>query len=302
MARWTHDPATGLVRLGPGAAWLPSGIAPRATERLAEWLGRLHPEDRDAAAAALASALAGGEPVRGEWRIATGEDGWRWIELRAGRIGDPPRLSGVLLDIGARKAREAAVWLAVREAEHRAKNALSAAQALVRLTRAEDPRGFVRAVDQRLAALGRAHARLSAVPQGRGVALRAVAEDELAPYGEAHSRVLRGPEVMLSPLAVQPVCMAVHELVTNAAKHGALSRPGGVVRLNWRRMPRGGLVLCWRESGGPPLTRRPDRRGFGLTMLEALLQDQIGGILRARWRPEGLRLLLCLPAACLEAG
>ncbi len=303
MTVWEYDAADDAVHVGPGAESL--GLAPVAPpERLQDWLARLHPEEREDARAALATALAGGAPLRAEWRLASGVDSWRWVELRAGRVegpSAPPRLAGVLFDIGARKARDAAVWLAVREVEHRAKNALSTAQALVRLTRADNPRDFARAVDQRLAALGRAHARLSAAPRGCGIALRAMAEEELAPYGEGRHHLLHGPEIELTPTAVQPVCMALHELVTNAAKHGGLSRPGGTVRLRWRRMRGGMLALSWRESGGPPVLHRPERRGFGLTMLEALLQEQIGGVMRPSWHPDGLRLLLCLPEGCIAS-
>lgn len=303
---WDCDPAGAVIRFGPAAAALHGVMRGGMEEGLDAWLARLHPEDQAAARVAFSAALRGVAALRGEWRLrGPGEADWRWIELR-GRLlpasRGAPRLIGVLLDIGARKAREAVARLVVREAEHRAKNALATAQALVRLTKAEDPRAFARAVDLRLAALGRAHARLSAAPPGTGVLLRGIAEAEFAPYGDAANRRLGGPETALSPLAVQPVCMALHELVTNSAKYGALSRPGGVVGLRWRHAADGRLILSWRESGGPRVSGAPARRGFGLALLDALVRGQLGGALRLGWGTGGLRALLCLPEGCTTPG
>jgi two-component sensor histidine kinase len=303
MGSW--ECAAGLIRLSAEAAAL-HGLPPVPhTEPLETWLARLHPEDRVPARGAFAAALAAPVPLRGEWRLGVGAGEWSWVELRGGAprplAEAPPLLFGVLLDIAPRKAREAVTLLGLREMEHRAKNALATAQALVRLTRAEDPRAFVRAVEQRLAALGRAHAQLSAAPGGEGVSLRGIARAELDPYGREEARRLHGPALVLPPAAVQPLCMVLHELATNAAKYGALSRPGGMVTLRWRQRRGGGLLLAWRETGGPPVDAPPASHGFGLTMLDALIREQLGGALRVGWRTEGLRLVLCLPAACLGA-
>lgn len=303
MGSWELDREGRTIRLSPVAAML-QGL-PRAphAESLVAWLGRVHADDRSAARAAFDAALHAGQALRGEWRLrGAGSQEYGWIELRGGRVGVPPRLVGVHLDIAHRKAHEAAERLALREVEHRAKNALSTAQALVRLTRAEDPQAYARAVDQRLAALGRAHARLSAAPISGGIALRSIAEDEFAPYGGAGAAVLQGPLVLVAPAAVQPICMALHELVTNAAKYGALSSPGGKVLLRWRSGCDGGLVLSWREVGGPTVEQPPDRRGFGLTLLDALVSGQLGGRLRLGWGSKGLRVLAWLPGSRIGEG
>jgi two-component sensor histidine kinase len=112
--------------------------------------------------------------------------------------------------------------------------------------------------------------------------------------------VLEGLPVGLAPTAVQPVAMFLHELATNAAKHGALSVPGGRVTLSWRLdAAEDRLCLDWAEAGGPPV-RAPaaagGRRGLGSRVIEATMRGQLGGTLRLDWHPEGLRCAVSLPA------
>ncbi len=90
--------------------------------------------------------------------------------------------------------------------------------------------------------------------------------------------------------------MAIHELATNAAKHGALSRPEGWVALRWRvDTGTGTLRLTWTESGGPPVSAPPSRRGFGSRMIETTLEGQLGGCLGLHWLQGGLRAEIALP-------
>ncbi len=294
--RLEFDSFLGAVWLSPGAAAL-HGMAECGHLPLSQLLDRIHPEDRG-----LLTMPAPGSRLRCEYRLLGTEC---WIEARGGLVAAPDgqdvRLVALVLDVTERKTREARSRLVLREVEHRAKNALATAQALVRLTKAEDPRDFARSVEQRLAVLGRAHARLSTAPPGTGFSLRPLLEEAFGPYEASRTLVLRGPEMMLAAAAVQPVCMALHELATNAAKYGALSRAGGQVALRWRRTQTGGLVLAWRESGGPALTAVPGRRGFGLSMIEAVVHGQLGGRIRFDWAPPGLRLALSLPPSCVKA-
>ena len=88
-----------------------------------------------------------------------------------------------------------------------------------------------------------------------------------------------GPKVLLAPEPAVSLAMALHELATNASKHGALSRPTGRVSLAWGPAPGDGstLDIVWTESGGPPLAGAPAHRGFGLRLLERALARQLGG-------------------------
>jgi two-component sensor histidine kinase len=91
--------------------------------------------------------------------------------------------------------------------------------------------------------------------------------------------------------------MVLHELATNAAKHGALSTPEGRVRIRWRTAA-GRLHARWEESGGPPV-EKPERRGFGTTVLQRAFAGALRGEIRLDWRREGLACELQLP---LERG
>ncbi len=180
------------------------------------------------------------------------------------------------------------------------KNALAVVQAVIRVTRAEGPEDFVGAVEGRVAALARAH-RLLAQGGWAGADLRDLATDELSPFAGEGQAVLDGPPALLGPDAVQPMAMALHELATNAAKHGALYLPGGRVVLSWAVVPDGALALDWREAGGPPVDPAPTRRGFGSEMLAAAA-SQLGGRVEVARDAGGLLCRLVVSASNLGPG
>jgi two-component sensor histidine kinase len=295
---WELDLALGSAWLSPACRalhGLPAEgepLAPRA------WLALLHPQDRAPVLRAARTALRGSGAVRCRFRLRPPGQAERWVEARGGCPG-PRRLLGILLDITAQKAEEERTALVMREVGHRARNALASVQALLRLTRAETPRAYARALEGRIAALGRAHA-LLANESWSGAALRDLLEAEFAPYvADTPARLaLEGPPVALEAGTVQPLSMAVHELVTNAAKHGALSRPEGRVRLSWQ-VGAEGLRLAWLERGGPPLPGPPPHRGFGSSLLRSLVEVQLGGSASLRWEREGLACEILLPRRAL---
>ena len=213
-------------------------------------------------------------------------------------------------DVSERRAAEERQALLMRELDHRAKNALAVVQAALRLTPKDDAEAYARAVGGRVAALARAHT-LLARGQWSGAGLRELAWGELAPFlgpavggGQQPRAALDGPDVALAPGAAQALSMALHELATNATKHGALSAPGGRVSVLWEADAGAGLLrLLWAEAGGPPLAGAPPaRRGFGSRLLEATLRDQLGGRLVRDWRPGGLVCTVELPLARALAG
>ncbi len=91
-----------------------------------------------------------------------------------------------------------------------------------------------------------------------------------------------------------PLALALHELCTNAAKYGALSRRGGHVEITWSRVPEG-MELVWTESGGPP-TVEPAQYGFGTLLLTRVLAQQLGSV-ELHFLPEGLRCRMTMPLA-----
>src|SRR5262249_32599343 len=148
--------------------------------------------------------------------------------------GNVLRISGVTVDITDRKQAEERQTLLAREVDHRAKNALAVVQSIVRLTRASTIEGFIAAVEGRIRALSRAHTILS-LWRWEGADLQGLIEEELAPHRTTDgTRVAAsGPHVSLRPAAAQCLALALHELVTNAAKYGALSAATGRVELKW---------------------------------------------------------------------
>ena len=196
-------------------------------------------------------------------------------------------------DIGVRKAAEAHQHLLVQELAHRVKNTLAVVQGIAARSLA-DGRPLAEARDalmRRLRALASAHTLL--LESGwRGASLRALAETLLAPYGQQVA--VSGEDVTLTPRAALTLSMVLHELATNAAKHGALSAPEGRVAVGWEAAgPPGAtsLSLSWRETAGPPVAL-PARRGFGRVLIEQAVAHELGGRARLEFGPQGVSYAL----------
>ena len=113
------------------------------------------------------------------------------------------------------------------------------------------------------------------------------------PGGSGPRHTASGPALRLPAETAMPLSVALHELATNAARHGALSQPQGSVAVSWRMEEAGPggepmLRLRWEERGGPQLEGTPRRRGFGLKLLETGLAREIGGLVSVEFRPTGL--------------
>jgi PAS domain S-box-containing protein len=195
--------------------------------------------------------------------------------------------SKIARDITERKRSEAQIATLAREAEHRAKNILASVQATAHLTHADTVEEFKRALNGRIQALANVHS-LFAQSRWAGADLRTVAMQELSPYcqGEQGRARIEGTDIMLEPGTAQIVGVCLHELATNAAKYGALSRPQGHVRIAWSRTSVGRVVLSWTETGGPPVTP-PSRQGFGTRVMKQMVEGQLKGEMRFDWRREG---------------
>jgi PAS domain S-box-containing protein len=205
-------------------------------------------------------------------------------------------LSVYFRDVTEQKRNEERMRLLAAEVDHRAKNMLALVQIMLRHTRAANVEEFARAVQGRVAALARAHTLLSE-SRWHGADLLRLLEDELAPFRRAEGGRVRldGPPVELTPRAAQSLALALHELTTNAAKHGALSAPEGRIGVGWSWRDDGRLALRWKETGGPR-TDAPAERGLGTRVIARSIEDQLGGEARFDWRPEGLVFELMVPA------
>jgi len=199
----------------------------------------------------------------------------------------------ILRDITERKTNEEARALLAREVDHRAKNALAVAQALVGLTKGDTVEQFAEAIRGRIASLARAHTLLSQ-SQWRGAELEELIRDELLPYAKESQLTVDGLPISCSASAVQSLSLLFHELATNAVKYGALGREAGHVTVGWELLSKS-LVVRWQEHGGPRV-KPPKREGFGTKLLKQVTGRQLDADLRFDWRPGGLEVEIRLPA------
>lgn len=203
--------------------------------------------------------------------------------------------TGVLRDISQRHKAQERQRILIDEVDHRSKNLLAVVQSVIQMSRADTLPQFVAVVGERVNALARAHTLLS--QQGwEGASLRLVAERELAAFlsEDAIHGTLRGPSVTLLPTAVQPVTMVIHELATNAAKYGALSRAGGHLDVAWwLDAAKEVLYLRWEETGSA--TVAPTRKGFGSRLIDNVVKHQLSGSVRRVWEPTGLIFEMQIP-------
>jgi len=182
--------------------------------------GAIHPDDLHQLREAWASSVKGAKSYEAEFRIVRPNGEVRWCTGTAAASTDKDgrviRVSGVTVDITERKLAEERQNLLSREVDHRAKNALALAQSIVRLTRGENVKSYIRSVEGRINALARVHTVLS-LSSWQGAETRKLIDEELAPYAMGEQVMLSGPEVQLLPATAQTVALALHELVTNSA-------------------------------------------------------------------------------------
>jgi two-component sensor histidine kinase/CheY-like chemotaxis protein len=256
----------------------------------------LHPDDLEEPRKALAQFAKGAKSYEAEFRIIRPDGQMRWCVGTAAATHDNAgrvvRVSGVTVDITERKHAEERQNLLAREVDHRAKNALALAQSIVRLTRGENVKAYIQSVEGRINALARVHTVLS-LSSWQGAEIRRLVDEELAPYCDSNQIALSGPEIQLLPATAQTLALALHELVTNSAKYGALSTQEGRLSIRWENET-ALLRLAWDETGGPAV-ETPISRGFGTQSVIASIESQLGGQAEFDWRREGLLCRLSVP-------
>jgi PAS domain S-box-containing protein len=272
-----------------------------------ELLGRSDDEVLSPASVALLvdgkrEALAQGQPVDAELRIDRDADVFWYdfhIEPLRDSTGKVVGLTGAAVDITERKQHEAHLRLLMRELTHRSKNLLAVIQGMARQTArpAGTIENFLDRFGARLQALARSHD-LLIQESWHGVSLDDLVRSQLGHYldREKPQILVRGPQVQLKPEAAQSLGLALHELATNAAKHGALTRAKGRVSVEWRwREPEdGGIEIVWSERGGPKVAAA-DHRGFGSLVIQHSLSRALGANVEMAFLPEGLRCRVVVP-------
>lgn len=257
--------------------------------------------DRPALDRTRASLMAG-EPFQGE-ALNYRKDGSTYIVewlITPVRDGDGRITNWVSAqrDVTERRAFEDRQALMVRELHHRVKNTLATVQAVLNatmrssITMAE----FSRAFGGRIVSLARTHA-LITEDEAQVASFEGLLRAELDAYNEGGRITLEGPRLKLPSELAVPVSMALHELTTNALRHGALGHPDGRVVVSWsvEDGPDGPwLAWTWNEHDGPP-PALPTREGFGSRLLNKILTAQVAAEVEIAFDDDGLRIDVRLP-------
>jgi two-component sensor histidine kinase len=225
------------------------------------------------------------------------------------RLSDGTRV-GIGIEITDRKRLEAQQALLLGETSHRLRNLFAVASSVIDMSarNAQSPGELADAVHDRLNALTRAHA-LShpgkvghpgkqSLPEEQETTLCALLTAIFEPYAPADGLVpftWSGTDLVLGADALSALALLLHELATNAAKHGALSRAGGSVMIDSMVIDGAELAFTWRETGGPSVVGPPATRGFGAYLAERVVNGQFGGRMTREWGPAGVTIRLWLP-------
>jgi two-component system CheB/CheR fusion protein len=206
-----------------------------------------------------------------------------------------------IVDISLHKQAEAQQQFLLSELQHRVKNILatvsSLATRMLRAPRTVDE--FRDAFLARLRAMSRTHALLASAAW-RHTNIRALVQAALEPYATTTERniSLSGEDVGLNSQTAAALGMVFHELATNAAKYGALSRAGGQVEVSWRQAPAAdgqpGLHLVWTEHGGPDVDSSATQ-GFGTSFITRCVEYELAGRAEMEFLPHGVRCTIEFP-------
>jgi len=212
----------------------------------------------------------------------------------------PPVFVGFIRDITGTKNDERRRQLLMKESAHRIRNVFSVVQSIVALTLTDDrPLPEARQIlSHRINALSRSHAMLAG-GEAAGAPLASIIAMEIEGFSDRVDA--SGPDLVVTASAAQTFALILHELATNAAKHGALSAADGKITIRWSitkaiEGPR--FAFEWRERGGPPVAA-PSRAGFGRTVLEQMAAHDFKSAPTIEFAPGGLFYSLALPLSVL---
>src|SRR5882724_8175520 len=212
-------------------------------------------------------------------------------------------ISKIARDITEWKLAQETQALLLRELNHRSKNLLAVADAIVRQTARSTPsKDFVERISHRLNALS-VNQDLMIEYNWRGADIAQIIQWQLASVIDNYAgRVqLEGYPCVVTPRVAQALGLAIYELAANALKFGALSARDGKVQVNWGVTEEGGgrqFKLTWRELGGPPAIA-PKTKGFGSAIIESMIARSVLGAAAVTYAPAGLIWELTAPESGL---
>ncbi|HVU29262.1 MAG TPA: HWE histidine kinase domain-containing protein, partial [Sphingomicrobium sp.] len=202
----------------------------------------------------------------------------------------------------ALRESEARLRLLLAELQHRVRNTLALVKSITKRT-AESSSSvddMAAHLAGRLDAFARVQSAVTRNPDA-GVGLASIVADELLAHAvhEGERLVVDGPDIALRPKAAESISLALHELTTNAVKHGALGTKEGRVAISWRLDGSGSkrmMQFQWSERGLDGKVAKPRRNGFGMELLTRILPYDLGAKTSVEFDPDGLLFSMKLPA------
>ncbi len=279
-----------------------NGLNPAETFSSDDFLSRVNPDDRDQFKALVRGVKPGRPAYTATFRFRHSDGREVWLEETASAefdaTGRVARLKGLTLDVTARKRFEDQQSMLIAALDRRLKSLLSRVAVVAKDTRQSSGSldAYVQALDQRIQSMADAYALLS--QNGwNGVDLGELVRRQLAPHAMDANATIGGPNVTLSAAGTQALAMVLHELVTNAAKYGALSTPHGRVEVSWSRGEDGtDLSIVWREIGGPAVAASLDCK-YGVRIIRELIPNELNGSVDLAVEPAGVCCKIQIPVA-----
>ena len=282
---WIRDAATLSMEFASPAVGTIYGIDESSLLGDVErWASLIVPEDRETALRHL-KAASQGQPITHEFRIQRRSDQtFRWIRNTDFPLHDDghiARIGGIAEDVTETKVAVEHQAVLLAELQHRVRNLMGMIRSMANRS-ADGPTSvsdYRSSLEGRLLALARVQTLLTRQANAGG-SLHDIIESEIAAQAHhAGQYDLLGPNILLSPKAVEVLTLAFHELATNALKYGGLSVPTGRVSVRWSSVEKTSgpwLILDWMEQGSPP--RAPStRRGFGSELIENKIPYELRG-------------------------
>ena len=306
LGLWEWDVATGVVTSNARNREL-FGVTYDRDLVIDDFTALVHAEDREAVSQAYRDIVQkrDGGVFTIEYRTHIQPHGVaRWVQTR-GRVikaaGGVRLVVGANLDITDRKVAEERRNLILNELAHRAKNGIAVMMTIV----AQTARGAASVKDFEAVLMARLQSMadsqdLVTQAAGRPLPLNHLLDRALTPFDQA--RFHRDPkldEVSIPTEVVVGMALLLHELSTNAVKHGALSAATGRVELALKEAGQGRAVLGWTERGGPAV-KPATRRGFGSRLLEISLRNN-GGQVEGVFDPDGFKAKITFPIGSVQA-
>ena len=276
------------------------------------WLKPLHPDDRKVAAAGWRDARTTGE-FSAELRICAQDGSYRWFRTKGQPIRDSAgcilEWIGTSTDVDDLRQLQSQQKVLVGELQHRTRNLLAVVHSISMQTlqRADSLADFQDRFELRLAALSRVQGLLS-TSDHEPITIRKLVEMELNALSEGligKQIAAAGPDTVVRNSTAQTLALAVHELSTNALKHGALSTPHGRLNIDWHEHVRNDqpwLHFHWRETGVVKESAAATPRGYGRILIEQALPQQLGAETRMSLDAGHMACTIDMPLRHSQAG